>query len=192
MIPVGGHFIAKQHAFLSVQALLHVCVCGGETLPAAPDNLLLSHCVIFHSFKVACVSAHMCVFACGCVHIRFFLSRVMSVSRLRFVYLFVVRGPDSLWQLRSATKCPAILLSLPDDFANGSDCLRQSFPRQASSSSASSSNHHSNAFLPLMTHWAWLHNSHRRIASTWMRVCLWCSQAIKSNIDFSIIFFLLI
>ncbi|TNN86000.1 hypothetical protein EYF80_003844 [Liparis tanakae] len=61
-----------------------------------------------------------------------------------------------------------------DDFANGYDCLRQSLPGQTSSSSSSSSssfpNHHNNTFLPLMTHWALLHNSHRHIASTRMSV----------------------
>lgn len=128
---------------------------------------------------VVCTSVSPCPESCPC-----------QGSDL-FIYLRC-GAPDSLWQLRSATKCPAILLllSLPDDFASGSDCLRQSFPRQASSSS--SSNHHNNAFLPLMTHWAWLHNSHRHITSTWMRVCMWSSRAINSNIDFSIIFILFI
>lgn len=68
-------------------------------------------------------------------------------------------------EARPETKCPASF-SLPDDFANGSDCLCQSFPRQAPSSSS----HHNSAFLPLMTHWAWLHNSHRHIVST--RICV--------------------
>lgn len=131
--------------------------------PAATDNLLLSHCVIFHSFDVV----HICAFACESVHICFSRSRVMSAPGLRCIYAsLVVRGPVGHWQssrgLRPNVRPPS--LPLPDDFANGSDCLRQSFPRRASSSSS----HHNNAFLPLMTHWAWLHNSRRHIASTRM------------------------
>lgn len=167
------YFRAKQHTFFFLCSSTFLCVCVHTWRkavlfqPAATDNLLLSHCVIFHSLNVVFVFA--CI--CGSVHICFFLSRVMSTSKLRFIYAsLVVRGPDKALavEARPENKCPASFLSVPDDFANGFDCLRQSFPRQASSSS----NHHNNAFLPLMTHWAWLHNSHRHIASTQMCVYL--------------------
>lgn len=152
---------------------MYVCVCREETLPAAPDNLLLSHCVIFHFFDVVCV----CLPICMCLHAYAVLCSYVSScpesclrQRLRFIYSLVVWGPDSHWQLRSETECPASSplsqMTLPTDLTVSSSRS----PSQASSSS----NHHNNAFLPLMTHWAWLHNSHRHIASTRIRVCLWC------------------
>lgn len=67
---------------------------------------------------------------------------------------------------RAWKKTSSLFLLLHVDFANGWIC--RSFPRLASSSSSS---HHSKAFVPLMTHWAWLPNSNRHIASSQMRVC---------------------
>lgn len=156
---------------------MYVCVCREETLPAAPDNLLLSHCVIFHFFDVdVCVC--VCPYVCVCTRTRFCAHMFLPVpshvcvKRLRFIYSLVVWGPDSHWQLRSETERPASSplsqMTLPTDLTVSSSRS----PSQASSSS--SSDHHNNAFLPLMTHRAWLHNSHRHIASTRIRVCLWC------------------
>lgn len=137
-----------------------------------------------------CVSAHL--YSCACAHVDI-CSSCPESCRHQGSNLFtphLCHSPDH-WQLRRRLEPNVRPLSLPDDFAKGSDCLRWSFPRQASSSS----NLHNNAFLPLMTHWAGLHNSHRHIASTLMSVHLCgvgASEPQNSNIDLSIIFYLLI
>lgn len=83
---------------------------------------------------------------------------------------------------RALNQTSSLSLSLLDDFANGADWICPFFPRLASSFS---STHHNNTFLPLMTHWAWLYNNNRHIASTQMWACLCgASEAWISNIDF--------
>lgn len=56
--PAGGH---KNQIFSRVQGLF-LCVCRRDTLPRAPDNLLLSHCVMLHSFNACVIRARLHVF----------------------------------------------------------------------------------------------------------------------------------
>lgn len=104
MVPGGGH---KNQIFLRVQGLFP-CVCSRDTLPLAPDNLLLSHCVMLHSFNACVIHAHMHV----SVPMWFFLSRPDSASLLTFID-WCVCGVGSR------------LPSLAVDFANECDCLPQ-------------------------------------------------------------------
>lgn len=114
--------------------------------------------------------ANTYMFACGYVHICCFCweSSLCQGSALFTPHLRSGVQTTAESHGEASGQTSSLFFSLPDDFANGSDCLCQSVPRQASSSS----NHHSNAFLPLMTHWAWLHNSRRHIKSTSMCICL--------------------
>lgn len=74
-LPAYGSSRRTRKSDISNVQGLFPCVCRKDTLPLAPDNLLLSHCVMLHSLNP-------CTYACVSVTIWFFLSRPDSASLL--------------------------------------------------------------------------------------------------------------
>lgn len=127
--------------------------------PAAADNLLLSHRLIFHSFKASlcvCVCVYVCTYACVCAPAHTCPCIPVQSPRLRHIYLFVCRR----WRSGEA-KCPAsflivsLSLSLLPSLSVSPSLSQMTLPAEstvfagpASSSSNSSTSIAANAFLP--------------------------------------------
>ena len=64
VLPAHGSRRQTQKPDLFKGCRLFPCVSRKDTLPPAPDNLLLSHCVMLYSFNARLIRAHMHVFLC--------------------------------------------------------------------------------------------------------------------------------